>query len=92
MKSCDCVVREVYAVKRTLEILDTVWSSIKGYIQFIGYEHFFIINFCADQIDLVTEACQKGDSFLYFDATGLSMKRPMDQPKKNVYILSSIAK
>ena len=81
-KLSDCVVREVYAVKRTLEILDTVSSSVKGYIQFIGYEPFFIINFCAEQIDLLTEACQKGDAFLYFDATGLSMKRPMDQPKR----------
>ena len=69
-----CVVRGVYAVKRTFEILDTVLSSIKVYFRFIGYEPFFIINFCGQQIYLLTEACQREDAFLYFDATGLSMK------------------
>lgn len=28
------------------------------------------------------DACRQDDCYLYFDATGLSMKRPMDQPKR----------
>ena len=78
----DCVVRGVYAVKRTFEILDTVLSFIKGYFRFIGYEPFFILNFCAEQIYLLTESCQREDAFLYFDATGLSMEGSIDQSKR----------
>lgn len=81
-KISDCVIREIYAVKRTLEIIDIAAKPVSGYIQFIGFEPFFVINFCAEQINILRDACRQDDCYLYFDATGLSMKRPMDQPKR----------
>lgn len=81
-KISDCVIREIYAVKRTLEIIDIAAKPVSGYIQFIGFEPFFVIIFCAEQINILRDACRQDDCYLYFDATGLSMKRPMDQPKR----------
>jgi len=65
-------------------------AAIKGYIQHIGFEPFFIINYTAEQIAILHRACRER-TFLYVDATGLSMRRPMDQ-KRRIYLYIMVLK
>ena len=68
--------REIDVIMNLLKELDHTSKHFKGYIQYLSYQPFVVINYTEEQINMLREACRKREAFLYFDASGLSMKRP----------------
>ena len=77
------VLKELRIMKQTYE--SCIGQAVRGYIQGIGSDPFFVLFYLQEQVESYIEACHNQKAIIHFDSTGSVMKGFPEQKRPYYY-------
>jgi hypothetical protein len=77
------VLKELRIMKRTYE--SCMGQTVRGFIQGIGSDPFFVLFYLQEQVESYIEACRNRKAIIHFDSTGSVMKGFPEQKRPYYY-------